>query len=148
MTSNPRRDTPLAIHGGPPVRKALLPYGRQTLTEADVAAATEVLRSDWLTTGPKVAEFERRCAEMAGTRAAVAVNSGTAALVLALHALEVGPGDEVVTSPLTFAATLNAILEVGATARFGDIGDDFNLDIDSEIGQHIFRRHSRLKHFH
>lgn len=91
----------------------------------------EVLRSGHLAQGKKVAEFEALCAEMAGTRAAVAVNSGTAALVLALRVLGVGPGDEVITSPFTFAATLNAILEVGATARFGDIDDTFNLDPSS-----------------
>ncbi|MBU10135.1 MAG: aminotransferase [Gemmatimonadetes bacterium] len=109
----------------------MIPITRVHLDEEIEKQVLSVIRSGHIAQGPKVAEFERRCAEMAGTRAAVAVNSGTAALVLALHALEVGPGDEVVTSPLTFAATLNAILEVGATARFGDIGDDFNLDIDS-----------------
>jgi dTDP-4-amino-4,6-dideoxygalactose transaminase len=84
-----------------------------------------------LASGPKVAELERLAAEMAGTRHAVAVNNGTTALVVALESLRLSPGDEVVTSPFTFVATLNAILEAGATARFADIGDDFCVDPDA-----------------
>lgn len=87
-----------------------------------------VLKSGQIAQGAKVAEFEGLCASMAGTRSAVAVNNGTTALVLALRALGVGEGDEVITSPFTFAATLNAIIEVGATARFGDIDESYNLD--------------------
>ena len=74
-----RRQT-LAIDGGRPVRAALLPYGRQSVDEDDIAAVAAVLRSDWLTTGPTVGEFERAFAEFTGTREAVAVSSGTAAL--------------------------------------------------------------------
>ncbi len=88
----------------------------------------EVLRSGMLASGPKVEELERLASEMAGTRHAVAVNNGTTALVVALESLELSPGDEVITSPFTFVATLNAILEAGATARFADIGDDFCVD--------------------
>tara|TARA_B100001996_G_C18632419_1_gene582291 strand:+ start:368 stop:1465 length:1098 start_codon:yes stop_codon:yes gene_type:complete len=88
----------------------------------------EVLKSGQIAQGSKVAEFEKLCASMAGTRSAVAVNNGTTALVLALRALGIGDGDEVITSPFTFAATLNAIIEVGATARFGDIDTNYNLD--------------------
>jgi len=88
----------------------------------------EVLRSGMLAQGPMVARLEAAFAEMAGTAHAVAVSSGTVALVAALQALGIGPGDEVVTSPLTFAATLNAILQVGATARFADVGDDLTMD--------------------
>jgi perosamine synthetase len=86
-----------------------------------------VLRSGTLAQGPVVAELEAGFRSLVGTRHALAVNSGTTALVLALEALGVGPGDEVLTSPFTFAATLNAILERGATARFADIGDDFTI---------------------
>ncbi len=88
----------------------------------------EVLKSGQIAQGSKVAEFEELCANMAGTRSAIAVNNGTTALVLALRSLGIGEGDEVITSPFTFAATLNAILEVGATARFGDIDQSYNLD--------------------
>jgi len=88
----------------------------------------EVLRSGMLAQGPMVGRLEAAFAELAGTAHAVAVSSGTVALVAALQALGIGPGDEVVTSPLTFGATLNAILQVGATARFADVGDDLTMD--------------------
>ena len=131
MTSNTRRDTPLAIHGGPPVRQALLPYGRQTLTETDVAAATEVLRSDWLTTGPKVADFEEAIADYVDARHAVSFSSGTAALHAAVLAAGLKPGDEAITTPLTFCATANAVLYGGGTPVFADVRDE-TLTIDPE----------------
>jgi dTDP-4-amino-4,6-dideoxygalactose transaminase len=90
----------------------------------------EVLRSGRLAQGPKVEEFERRFAAAHDVEHAVAVNNGTTALIAALQALGIGPGDEVVTSPFTFVATLNAVLETGATVRFADITDDFCLDPD------------------
>ena len=111
----------LAIDGGPPVREALLPYGRQTVTDNDVAAVVEVLQSDWLTTGPKVAEFESALAAATGARHAVAVSSGTAALHTMLAAAGVGPGDEVVVPVITFAATANAALYLGARPVFADV---------------------------
>jgi perosamine synthetase len=90
-----------------------------------------VLRSGQLAQGPMVARLELEFAEMCGVRNAIAVNSGTSALVAALQALELRPGDEVVTTPFTFATTLNAILEAGATARFADIDPaTFNIDPD------------------
>ena len=98
-----------------------LPYGRQWVDEADVEAVVRVLRSDFLTTGPRVLGFERRLAESCGARHAVAVNSGTAALHTAYFAAGLEPGDEIVTSPLTFAATANAALYLGATVRFVDV---------------------------
>lgn len=95
-----------------------------------------VLRSGIIAQGPVVAEFERRFAELVGAEHAVAVNNGTTALVAAIEALELRPGDEVITSPFTFIATLNAILQAGATVRFGDIRiDDFGLDPDSVRAQ-------------
>jgi perosamine synthetase len=105
------------------------------ITVVDVRDAedlvVEVLRSGSIAQGPMVKRFEDAFARVAGIRHAVAVNSGTTALVAALQALELRPGDEVVTSPFTFVATLNAILEAGATVRFADIsGDDFALDPD------------------
>ncbi|PXY31838.1 DegT/DnrJ/EryC1/StrS family aminotransferase [Prauserella muralis] len=106
------------------------------LTVVDVRDAeplvAEVIRSGGLAQGPMVERFEHAFADVAGTRHAVAVSSGTAALVATLEALDLRPGDEVVTSPFTFAATLNAILEAGATARFADITRaDFALDADA-----------------
>lgn len=92
----------------------------------------EVIRSGMIAQGPMVERFEREFAELIGVRHAIAVNNGTTALVAALQALDLKPGDEVVTSPFTFVATLNAILEAGATARFADIReDDFNVDPDA-----------------
>lgn len=91
----------------------------------------EVLRSGQLAQGPLVALFEAEFAARHGVAHAVAVNNGTTALVAALQALDLGPGDEVITSPFTFVATLNAILEAGATARFADIGADFNVLADA-----------------
>jgi perosamine synthetase len=88
----------------------------------------EVLRSGRLAQGPMVERFEAACAAMAGSRHAVAMCNGTVTLEAALEVLDVGPGDEVVTTAFTFAATLNAILRRGAVARFADIGDDHNVD--------------------
>ncbi len=116
--------TKLAIDGGEPVRDRLLPYGRQTIDDCDVAAVTETLRSDWLTTGPKVAEFEQALAVVAGTSEAIAVSTGTAALHAALYALGVGPGDEVIVSTMTFAASANAAVFLGATPIFVDVNPD------------------------
>jgi perosamine synthetase len=91
----------------------------------------EVLRSGQLAQGEYVERFEHQFADIHGVAHAVAVNNGTTALVVAMEALDIGPGDEVITSPYTFVATLNAILEAGATARFADIGDDFNVRADN-----------------
>lgn len=99
----------------------MLPYGRQTITEEDIAAVTAVLRSDFLTQGPVVAEFERRFAARVGARHAVAVNSATAALHLALRVAGIGRGDRVVTTPNTFLASANCAAYVGATPDFADI---------------------------
>jgi perosamine synthetase len=96
----------------------------------------DVIRSGIIAQGPVVAELESRFAELVGVEHAVAVNNGTTALVAALQVLDLEPGDEVVTSPFTFVATLNAILEAGATARFGDIStSDFNLTAASAEAQ-------------
>lgn len=98
------------------------------LGDEEERLALEVIRSGRLTQGPMVERLESAMGRLVGTRHAIAVNSGTAALVAALQALGVEAGSEVVTSPFTFVATLNAILEVGATARFADILDDFTVD--------------------
>src|ERR1700691_6562867 len=119
----------LAIQGGTPVREKLLPYGRQSLDDADLQAVVEVLKSDWLTTGPKVAEFEEQFAAWVGARHAVSFSSGTAALHGAAFAAGLGPGDEAITTPLNFCATANCILYQGATPVFADVSaDTLNLD--------------------
>src|ERR1700730_14113994 len=120
----------LAIDGGTPVRETFLPYGRQSIDESDIQAVVEVLRSDWLTTGPKVAEFEEAIAAWVGSKYAVSFSSGTAALHGAVFAAGLKPGDEAITSPLTFAATSNCILYSGATAVFSDVSP-ITLNLDS-----------------
>jgi perosamine synthetase len=106
------------------VRETLLPYGRQSLDDDDIRAVVDVLKSDWLTTGPKVAEFETAFAEWVAARFAVSFSSGTAALHGAAFAADLGPGDEAITSPLTFCASANCILYQGATPLFADVSDD------------------------
>lgn len=101
-----------------------LPYGRQDVREDDVAAVVEVLRSDWLTTGPAVPAFEKALAETVGAAEAVAVSSGTAALHASYAALGIGPGDEVIVPAMTFAATSNAALYLGARPVFADVDAD------------------------
>jgi dTDP-4-amino-4,6-dideoxygalactose transaminase len=105
-----------------------LNYGRQSIVEADIAAVAEVLRGDWLTTGPAVEAFEKALAETAGAPA-VSVTSGTAALHAAYGGLGLGPGDEVVTTPITFVATASGAAQLGARVRFADVCDD-TLNID------------------
>jgi perosamine synthetase len=122
----------LAIHGGSPVRSTLLPYGRQSIDESDIQAVVETLRSDWLTTGPKVTEFEEALASRVGAKFAVSFSSGTAALHAAAFAAGLQPGDEAITSPLTFAATANSVLYQGATPVFADVAED-TLNLDPEL---------------
>lgn len=108
-----------------------IPFHRPSIEDSDIAAVVECLRSGWLTTGPRVAAFERAFADYIGARHAVAVNSCTAAMHLALRALGVGPGDEVITTPYTFVATAEAILYVGARPVFVDIDPSSgNLDVE------------------
>ena len=121
----------LAIDGGSPVREKLLPYGRQSIEEADIQAVVEVLRSDWLTTGPKVDEFEEAFAARVGAKHAVSFTSGTAALHAAAFAAGLKSGDEAITTPLTFAATANCVLYCGATPVFADVSAD-TINIDPE----------------
>ncbi len=99
----------------------MLPYARQDISEADISAVTDALRSDWLTTGPRVPAFEGALAAVTGARHAIAFSSGTAALHGAMASLRLRPGDEVLTTPMTFAATANAALFVGAEPRFADV---------------------------
>jgi perosamine synthetase len=132
----------IAIEGGTPVRETLLPYGRQSITEEDIQAVTDVLRSDWLTTGPKIAEFEEAFAAQVGAKHAVSFSSGTAALHGSAFAAGLKPGDEAITTPLTFAATANCILYQGATPVFADISSD-TLNLDSEQVAARINQHTR-----
>ena len=132
----------LAIHGGTPVRAKLLPYGRQSLNDADIEAVVEVLRSDWLTTGPKIGEFEERFAAWVGSRHAVSFSSGTAALHGAAFAAGLGPGDEAITTPMTFCATANCVLYQGATPVFADVSED-TLNLDPEKVSRKITPHTR-----
>jgi perosamine synthetase len=108
-----------------------IPYGRQTVDEDDVAAVVEVLRSDWLTTGPAVPRFEEAFSAFVGAAHGVAVANGTAALHLAMLAAGVGPGDEVIVASLTFVASANAARYAGAEVVFADVREDtLTIDVD------------------
>jgi perosamine synthetase len=109
----------------------MLPYSRQTIDGTDIDSVIEVLRGEWLTTGPKVKEFEQKFATAVQAAEAVAVSSGTAALHAAMHALRIGPGDEVVVPALTFAASANCVVYQGGTPVFADVDAD-TLLIDPE----------------
>jgi len=99
----------------------MIPYGKHTINEEDIRAVVEVLQSDWLTTGPKVDEFEQAFAGLVGCKEAVCVSNGTAALHAAVYALEIGPGDEVIVPAMTFAATANCVVFQGATPVYVDV---------------------------
>src|ERR1700758_3252617 len=128
------RPTPelLAVHGGSPVRNTFLPYSRQSIDEDDIQAVVDVLRSPWLTGGPKVDEFEQAFASRVNAKYAIAFSSGTAALHAAVFAAGLGPGDEAITSPLTFVATANCVLYQGALPVFADVSRD-TLNLDPEL---------------
>jgi dTDP-4-amino-4,6-dideoxygalactose transaminase len=122
----------LAFLGGRPLRETFLPYARQTIDAADIAAVSGALRGDWITQGPFVTRFEAALAAVTGARYAVAFSNGTAALHAACFAAGLGPGDDAVTTPLTFAATANAVVYQGARPIFADIdGPTLNLDPDA-----------------
>ncbi len=119
----------LAIHGGKPVRDTFIPYGKQYIDESDIEAVNVVLRSPYLTTGPRAAEFEEKLCELTGAKYAVAIANGTAALHAAAFAAGIGPGDEVIVTPMTFAASANCVLYCGGTPVFADIDQDtWNID--------------------
>lgn len=121
----------LAINGGKPIRDKMLPYGHQWIDEEDIKAVSEVLHSDWITQGPKVAEFEKEFARYIGARYTVAVNSGTAALHTACFAANIEKDDEVITTPITFVASANCVIYQRGTPVFADIDAD-TLNIDPE----------------
>lgn len=122
----------LAINSGKPVRDTKLFYGHQWIDEDDIEAVSEVLRSDYLTCGPMVKKMEDSLCEYTGAKYAVAVSNGTAALHCACIAAGIGPGDEVITTPLTFAASANCVRYCGGTPVFADINPNtYNIDPDS-----------------
>jgi perosamine synthetase len=118
----------------------MIPYGRQSIDEEDIRAVVEILRSDWLTTGPKVAEFERAFVDFVGIQQAVAVSSGTAALHAAVNALGISPGDEVIVPAMTFAATANCVVFQGATPVFADVDPDTLLISPAQVEAKITPR--------
>jgi UDP-4-amino-4,6-dideoxy-N-acetyl-beta-L-altrosamine transaminase len=121
----------LAILGGKPIRNTYLSYGKQTIDDSDIQAVVDVLKGDYLTTGPFVKEFEDKVANYVGANYAVAVSNGTAALHMACFAAGIKEGDEVIVSPMTFAASANAVLYCGGTPVFTDINPEtYNIDPD------------------
>lgn len=119
----------LAINGGTPVRETKLFYGHQYIDEADIRAVTEVLKSDFLTCGPKIGELEEKLCRLTGAKYAVVCSNGTAALHIACQAAGIGEGDELITTPITFAASANCALYCGATPVFADINEEtYNID--------------------
>ena len=130
----------LAIEGGRPVRQTALPYGQQCVDEDDIKAVVDVLRSDWLTTGPQVRAFEEAFAACVGARHAVAVSSGTAALHAAVYSIEIGPGDEVIVPAVTFAATANCVVYQGGTPVFADVAQETLLLDPAQVEKNITPR--------
>src|SRR5687767_11407199 len=134
--------TKLALLGGIPVRSTLLPYGRQLIDDADIAAVNEVLRSDWLTTGPAVPEFEKAFAETVGAEYAVAVSNGTAALHAAAFAAGVDASSEAVVPAMTFAASANCIRYQNGSVVFADVRPD-TLTLDPAVVERLITPRTR-----
>jgi perosamine synthetase len=134
--SQPKRSRPRQG----PIRPRILPYGRQTVTEDDIQWVVDVLRSDWLTTGPAVGRFEQAIARYVRAAHAVAVSSGTAALHAAMFALGIGPGDEVIVPATTFAATANCVVHQGGIPVFADVDPQTLLLDPAQVEIRITRR--------
>ncbi|MGP4060592.1 UDP-4-amino-4,6-dideoxy-N-acetyl-beta-L-altrosamine transaminase [Halobacillus sp. H74] len=119
----------MAIFGGKPVRDTLLPYGSQWIDEKDIEAVVATLQSDFITTGPTIERFERKLSDYVGSKYAVAFSNGTAALHAACFAAGITDGDEVITTPLTFAASANCVLYMGGKPVFADVDPNtYNID--------------------
>ncbi|HWO42462.1 MAG TPA: aminotransferase class I/II-fold pyridoxal phosphate-dependent enzyme, partial [Candidatus Eisenbacteria bacterium] len=110
------------------LRSRFLSYALPSIGEEEIAEVVDSLRSGWVTTGPKVKRFESDVADYVGTNHAIAVSSCTAGLHIALTALGIGPGDEVIVPTMTFCSTANVVVHLGATPVLVDVGDDFNID--------------------
>ena len=127
----------LAINGGLPIRKEFLPYGQQWIDDEDIKAVNDVLKSGWLTQGPKIDEFEQIVAKYCKSKYAVAFSNGTAALHACMFTIGIRDSDEVITSPITFAASSNCVLYCSGKPVFADIKKDtYNID-PNEIKKHI-----------
>lgn len=123
-----------AIEGGKPIREKKIYYGHQYLDQSDYDAVIDVLKSDYLTCGPKITELEKKLCDLTGAKYAVVCSNGTAALHMAAMAAGLGKGDELITTPITFAASANCALYVGATPVFADINEEtYNIDPDSVV---------------
>ena len=122
------------------MRKTFLPFSRPSILETDIAAVDEVLRSGWITTGPKNAELEKRFCEYTGCRSAVCVSSATAGMHISLKALGIGPGDEVITPSMTWVSTVNLIVLAGATPVFADVDRETLMVTAQTIEQKITER--------
>ena len=130
--NNENNDKELAIFGGTPVRSSRIFYGKQSVEDTDIDAVVKVLKSDWLTQGPNVRRLEEMLCEKFGAKYAVASTNGTSALHLACIAAEIKPGDEVITTPMTFAASANCVRYCGGRVIFADICED-SKTIDPDI---------------
>lgn len=118
-----------AICGGTPIRDKKIAYGHQYIDEADIQAVVEVLKSDFLTCGPKIGELERKLCQITGAKYAVVCSNGTAALHMACQAAGIKEGDEVITTPITFAASANCVRYCGGTPVFADINEEtYNIE--------------------
>lgn len=118
----------------------MLPYGRQSISEEDIATVVSVLRSDWLTTGPSVEGLEKELSRLSGGHRAITATSGTAALHMAYAAAGVGQGDEVITTPMTFVATASTASMLGAKVQFADIEEDTGLIDPAKVGALLSER--------
>lgn len=124
----------LAIFGGRPVLETKLGYGHQYIEDADIQAVVDVLKSDYLTCGPKIEEAEKKLCQITGAKHAVLIANGTAALHAACFAAGIGPSDEVITTPITFAASANCVLYCGGRPVFADINPEtYNIDPDCVV---------------
>ncbi len=143
------KQSSLAIMGGKPVRDNWLPYGHQTIEDDDIATVSDALRADLLTQGPKVQELERAVAKQVGVKHAVSIANGTAALHAAYFAAGVTAGDLVITTPITFAATSNAALYLGAKPLYADIDPETGLispdSVKKLLQKHIGKKEDRVK---
>ena len=128
-------------------KHAFIPFHVPSIGEEEIEEVADTLRSGWITTGPKTARFEADFARYLGCRHTLAVNSATAGMHLALAASGIGPGDEVITTPLTFCATANVIIQVGATPVLADVGSDGNID-PASIAERITPRTKALLPVH
>lgn len=142
MTRSNTGQSRLALHGGSPIRTNNLPYGRQEIDEEDIAAVVDVLRSDWLTTGPQIAQFEYDFASATSAKYAVALSSGTAALHAAMYAIGIKPGDEVIVSTMTFAASANCVVYQGGKPVFADV-DSGTLLLDPDEVERLLSDRTR-----